>query len=216
MTSKVTIYNMAAARIGVFDTLVDDPDEASKLAQVCTVFYDEMLDYVLMEFPWKFAERRVLLSSLGTPPTNWAYRYTYPADCVQARYVTHPGLRNPRVDQQVPFQIGTDGTAREIYTNMPDAELVYTHRITDLNLWGALAVSALAYRLAAEIAMPMSVKPDIANSALSGYYREVSRAASAALNEVTPDLPPESELLAIRGSSGVMRDGDPSGFSVLG
>lgn len=209
MTSKVDVFNMAAARIGVFNKRIDDPDADTKVAQVCSMFYDDMLDYVLIEFPWKFAERRVMLADLGTPPTNWAYRYAYPSDCVQARYITYPGLRNPRVEQQVPFQIGTDGTAREIYTDMPPeaAELVYTARITDLNLWGAVAISAFAYKLAAEIAMPMSVKPDIANSALSGYYREVSRAATAALNETTPDLPPESEFNAIRGTTGVFNDG---------
>lgn len=210
MPTQVDIYNQAAARIGVFNDTIQSTTEASKIVNVCNALYNGMVDYVLADFPWKFAERRVLLSSLGTPPTNWGYRYAYPSDCVTARYLTVPGCRNPRSTQQIPFQIGTDGVAREIYTDMPDAELVYTSRVTDLNLWGPIAVSALVYRLASELAMPMSVKPDVANSALSGYYREVSRAAAAALNEGTPDLPPESEFLAARGLGRfVIPDGYP-------
>lgn len=209
MASKVEVYNKAAMRIGVFDTRIESDTETSKIVQCLNEIYDGVLDYVLMEFPWKFAERRVLLSSLGTPPTNWGYRYSYPSDCVMARYITRPGARSLRSDQQIPFQIGTNGTAREIYSDMPDAELVYTARITDLNQWGAIAVSALAYYLASEIAMPMSVKPDVANSALSGYYREVSRAAAAALNETTPDRPPVSEFLAVRDGMGPIADANP-------
>lgn len=204
MPSQVDVYNLVAARIGVFDAPILAVTEASKIAQLCTMFYASMVDYVLAEFPWKFAERRVALASLGTPPTNWAYRYAYPSDCVTARYITLPGSRNPRATQQIPFQIGSDGTSREIYTDMPDAELVYTARITDMNLWGPIAVSALAYRLAAEVAIPMSGKGDLANAAMSGYLREVSRAEAAALNEGTPDQPPESELLTIRGGSDTM------------
>ena len=198
MPSKVDVYNMAAARIGVFDNAIASATESSKIVRLLNFFYDGMVDYVLQDFPWRFAERRVALSSLGTPPSNWAYRYAYPSDCVAARYIVYPGIRNIRADQMIPFQVGTDGTAREIYCDLEDAELVYTSRVTDLNLWGSLAVSALAYRLASELAMPMSAKPDIADSALSGYYREVSRAAAAALNEGTPDQPPISEFIAIR------------------
>lgn len=198
MPVKVDIYNMAAARIGVFDSAIASVDESLKIVRLLNFFYDQAVDYVLADFPWKFAERRILLASLGTPPVNWGYRYAYPTDCVSARYITVPGLRNPRSDQRIPFQVGSSGTVREIYCDQPGAELVYTSRVTDLNLWGSLAVSALAYRMASEVAMPMSGKPDIANSALSGYYREVSRAAAAALNEGTPDQPPISEFIAVR------------------
>lgn len=201
MASQIDVYNMALARIGVYDTAVQDAGEVSKAAQVCTVFYAPMLDYVLQDFPWRFAERRVMLASLGTPPVNWSYRYAYPSDCITAKYITRSGIRSARTDQMIPFQVGNGGAVREIYCDLQDAELVYTARVTDLNQWGSIAVSALAYRLAAEIAMPMSVKPDIANSALSGYYREVSRAAAINLNEGTPDMPPISELITVRGGS---------------
>lgn len=206
---KVKVYNMAAMRIGVFDTRIEATTEVSKIVQCLNEIYDDSVDYVLMEFPWKFAERRVLLSSLGTPPTNWGYRYSYPSDCVQALRIVRPGARSLRSDQMIPYQIGTNGTAREIYSDMPSAELIYTARIVDLNLWGAVAVSALAYYLGSQIAMPMSVKPDVANSALSGYYREVSRAAAAAFNETTADRPPVSELLAVRDGLGAIADAQP-------
>lgn len=212
MPSQADVYNMALSNIGVFEGAIQDPAEASKAAQVCSVWYDSMRDYVLMDHPFKFARRRVTLAASGTAPTNWQYSYMFPTDCLQPLFITVAGLRNPRIDQMYPFDIGTDGTSKFIYTDLVNAELVYTTRIEDLNLWGPLAVSALSYILSAKIAMPMSVKADIANAAFSAYLRELSRAAAADLNGATPDLPPLSELLAVRGATDQIVDGGPSGL----
>jgi hypothetical protein len=201
MAAEVDIYNIALARIGVFETAIQDVNEASKAANVCRMFFDSIRDYVLEDFPWPFAEKRVLLADLGTPPTNWDYKYAYPADCLSAKYIAVEGARNPRDTQKIPFRIANDADVKVILCDWPDAELVYTAQVTDLNLWTNCARSALAYRLAAEIAMPMSVKPDIANSAMNGYYREKSIAAANTMNEGQPDAQPESEFIAIRGTT---------------
>lgn len=215
MTAEVEVYNLALARIGVFNKAVASTTEASKEAQICKLFFNPMRDYVLEEIHWRFAEKRVALADLGTPPTNWGYRYSYPADCIKANYLTLPGLRNTRLDQRPPFQISGDGNAKFILTDLPTAELVYTCRVEDLGLWPAMAISALAYRLAAEIAMPLSIKADVANNAMSAYYREVSRAEASMLNEGTPDPAPTNEFTAIRGYQGPWPP-DGSFSSVLG
>lgn len=207
MPSKITVYNQAAARIGVFDTPINSVTEDTKLVNICNLFYDDSIDYVLAEFPWKFAEKRVTLASLGNPPTNWTYCYAYPTDCIALRYITIPGYRNPRAAQMIPFQVGNNGTVKVIYTDLVDAEVVYTARVSDLNLWGPTAVSALGYYLASQIAMPMSAKPDIAQAAMAGYYREVSRAAANAMNENTLDQPPVNEFQAARSGFGGPADG---------
>jgi hypothetical protein len=154
----------------------------------------------------------VALADLGDPPTNWGYKYQYPSDCLTARYITREGSRNPRQDQRIPFHVANAGTSKVILCDLEDAELVYTAQVTDLNLWTSTAVSALAYRLAAEIAMPMAVKPDVANTAMNGYFREVSKAYTNALNEGTPDPPPVSEFIAVRGGTMGLPDSNENGL----
>jgi len=222
MAAQVDVFNMALARCGVFNApnntfaTVQDVKEQTKEAMVCRLFYDMILDYVLMSAPWTFATTRLLLTDKGTPPANWHYRYAYPSDCLNARYITYPGLRNPREDMKIPFQIGTDGTAREIYTDMETPELVYTARVVDLNLWGPMATSALAYRLGAEISTPLSLKPDVATNLMGGFYRELSIASAEMMNEGQGDVQPMSELLAIRGLTGPLPpDGLTDQYGVL-
>ena len=107
MPSKITVYNQAAARIGVFESGIQSDTEVSKIVEVCNLFYDDSVEYVLAEFPWKFAEKRVVLAASGTAPSNWTYSYAYPTDCIAARVIVIPGLRNPRAAQMIPYQSST-------------------------------------------------------------------------------------------------------------
>ncbi len=198
-TTAVDVFNMALSRCGVYNNAVADVNENTKQAGVCRVFYDRCRRYVLRDFPWRFAERRTPLSALANPPTNWGYKYPYPADCLMARYLVVAGLRNPRVDQVAPFQLVNDAVdGAVLVSDLSPAELCYTTDITDLNLWDEISVSALAYRLASEIVMPLAKDPQLVGMMSSGYLKEVSRAAASMLNEGSPDAEPTSVFLAAR------------------
>jgi hypothetical protein len=56
----------------------------------------------------------------------------------------------------------------------------------------------MGWRVAQEIAMPMSVNPDMMNNARQMYEAMASRAAEHALNEVKQDKDPESEFITGR------------------
>src|SRR5574340_59097 len=199
-TAPVDVFNIALSRCGVYNNAVADVNENTKQAGVCRVFYDRCRRYVLRDFPWRFAERIMPLSDLGNPPTNWSYKYPYPADCLMARHLVLPGVRRPRVDQLAPFQVMNDATNGSVLvTDLSPAELCYTTDVEDLNLWDEISVSALAYRLAGEIIMPLAMDPGLTKMMSSGYLAEVSRAAAAMLNEGSPDLEPESSFLTARG-----------------
>lgn len=199
--APIDIYNQALARIGVFNGFLVVPEEQTKEANICGLFYSACVDYVLRDHPWNFAKRRALLNDLGTPPTGWAYRYALPGDCVSVRYIVNPFVRNPREDQAVPFEVASSGTQRVIHTDLAEAELVYTASITDLSQWDPILTSALAYRLAAEIAMPLGKTADVAQAAMQGYYRDSSNAAARGLAEGKADTEPQCEALAIRGGT---------------
>lgn len=94
--------------------------------------------------------------SLAQPLKPWRYAYAYPGDCLKARYlqaVTDSGvgavpMMSNLVDASITytspgainFSVGldTDATnvdAKFIMTNAGSAELIYTRRVADPNLW---------------------------------------------------------------------------------
>lgn len=197
MATVVSICNMALARIGV-SSFISNLNEASNEARVLNLFYEQMRDFALRDHYWNFARRHVVLADAGTAPTNWAFKYTYPSDCLKARFIAVPGIRTPRNDQRIPFEIASEGSQRVIYTNQQQAELVYTARITDPTLFDPIFESALSYLIASEVAMPLTVKESVAKQARDAYERVKSQAAAHSANEGFEGVEPDSELLTVR------------------
>jgi|LauGreDrversion4_2_1035121.scaffolds.fasta_scaffold00190_7 hypothetical protein len=196
--SVISICNMALARVGV-SSFISSLTEPSNEARVCALFYEQMRDYALRDYPWNFANTRVALSEAGDAPTNWEYMYVYPSDCLKARAIVPPGLRAPRSDQRIPFETGYYNGQRVIYSNLDQAELIYTKRIEDPTIFDPMFASALSYLIAAEIAMPLAVQPKVAEQARSAYMMVASSAAASNLTESTEQSAPDSEFIAIRG-----------------
>jgi hypothetical protein len=113
--------------------------------------------------------------ALPTPPRPWLYMYAYPADCLLVRFVfplcvgpagapimTNVGVSfQSRINTSMPFvpAIGSDQNGndiRVILTNCPDAELVYTKRILDPNLWDPQLVNGVVAVLAAWFVNPIA------------------------------------------------------------
>lgn len=197
MATDVSICNMALARIGI-SSFISSLNEANNEARVCALFFEEVRDRVLRDYPWNFAKKRVTLADAGTPPSEWAFKYSYPSDCIKARYIVPVGLRNPRNDQRIQFEVGNEGGQKVIYTNQETAELVYTYRVTDPTLFDAMFSSAFAYLLGGEIAMPLSVKYELAKAARDAYRLEVQSAAAHSLDEQQEGPEPVSELITVR------------------
>ena len=86
-----------------------------------------------------------------------------------------------------------------VYCDDPAPELVYTSRVTNISLWDPLAADALCALLAAELAMPLNVKPEISAMARQGFQMALDRAAAVAMSEVRPGKASDPDLLAVRG-----------------
>ena len=182
MASVVQICNAALTRIGQ-SKLIDSLAERSVAGEMCTLHYEACRDEVLRDFDWPFAETRVVLASIGTPPGNWAYLYRMPTDCLKARFIAVPGTEYPTSEQRIPFKTVYASGGQAIATIQPDAELVYTVKVDDASYYDPLFSSALSWRLAAELAMPMTAKPENYQAALQNYMMAVSRAQAVAFNE---------------------------------
>lgn len=182
MASVVQICNIALTRIGQ-SKLIDSLAERSVAAEMCTLHYEACRDEVLRDFDWPFAEARVALAGIGQPPSNWTFRYRLPDNCLKARSIAVPGTDYPTSEQRIPFKVVYASGGKAVVTNQEAAELIYTVKVEDSSYFDPLFVSALAWRLAAELAMPLTAKPDNYAAAMRNYKLAVSPAQAVSFNE---------------------------------
>ena len=153
MASEVEICNLALSHIGASAT-ISSLSEQSEEAFHCNLLYADLRDAVLRAHPWVFTTRHIALSDVGDPPGNWLYRYSYPNDCLVAREI----LQTAVPGDSIPFEValGDAYNSRVILTDLDDAILIYTYKVTNPLVFDPLFVQALSWRLAAELCMPLT------------------------------------------------------------
>ncbi|KEX95167.1 hypothetical protein HA62_29795 [Pseudomonas putida] len=198
MSSDIEICNVALSRVAHTQPIVSFT-EKSKAAELCAVFYTTLRDLVLADFPWPFAESIVNLADIGSPAPGWAYRYRYPASCLKVRDIIQPGQRRPlTADLQIPFKIGYDTGGKVIHTDQPEAGVRFTFRVEDSTFFDPLFADALAWRLAMDLALPLSSKPDLQAFANQQFQLAMTKAEGSAFEESQDDPEPESEFVSVR------------------
>lgn len=222
MASAIQNYNLALSRIGS-DQFIADPNEDTKAGDLYRLWYDVCVEAVLTDFPWNFASSVVALALVsGDPPPGWVYKYAYPIDCLAARRLSDvSGTRNLYVNtlygwncydgaqyqrQPYPFQVMSEAATsttrrRIIVTDLEQAYLFYTAKITDPNQFDASFRDALSWRIASEIAAPMlgaPTGPSVAQAAQRQYVNALMNAQAKSLNESTDDPLPDSIAVQAR------------------
>lgn len=201
---QVAIVNTAILRVGgkTITALTEPTPEGRAASQ----FYLPALDKVLRDLPWNFATRRVVLTDISAtvlPATNWAFTYTYPSDCVAAREIVVEGLRLPRNFERIPFEVATapngDAVEKVIYTDLEEAELIYTTRMQTEGYFDADFSDALSWKLASELVVPLGKAPALLSYCEGQYRRVLSNAMARNLNEGFEGPEPDAELVTVRG-----------------
>lgn len=146
-TSASGICNLALLRLG-HDREISSLDEASAEAGHCKTFYDHVRKTLLRMREWQFAQRISALALLRSGNADFEYAYKIPSGCIRALKIINPYGR----DEDVPFRI----RGSEIHTDLDDARLLYIYDEQDPNSFDKLFVEAFAYRLASEIAGPIT------------------------------------------------------------
>jgi len=198
MASEVQIARLALQNIGDrYD--ITSLDEASPEAEQVNLVFDDVRDMVLREHPWKFARKYATPTALaGDAPANWDYMYTYPSDALRVIRIV-----NPLGDDQPPirFEVARNSSdAKVILCNEGELTLEYTAQITDPQEFDAQFVTALAYRLAQYIAMPITGDRQIMADMKSLADIEVGKAQASDANEGFEAVrPAEATWITARG-----------------
>lgn len=201
--------------------------EASTEANECARWYDTSRQAALRSHNWGFARRTVVLTLLQTAPgvdsepvtdlpwtfMPWSYEYAYPSDCLKFRLMvpTVPGqpfiprpwlLGLPPVRWEMSSDLDTNSTPiRCLLTDQPSAVGVYTFDCTNPDMFDDLYMDALVFTLAANLAMPVSGNPTVANGMRSKAMDAVQRAMVADGNEGLRTQNSTPDWIAIRGTT---------------
>jgi len=210
MASVVQICNMALSHIGSEARVSSiSPPDGSVEAGHCAMFYDLARTELLEPGNWAFSLKRAPLAEVTNPSTGWAYAYAKPSNCLRALRILRPSIAvtvftqdlvvDPHADDSGSASFDVEGDV--IFTNEPDAVLVYVQDVTDSTKFPASFISALSYLLASYLAGPIikgnegvRVGDGMRQRALA--LADVSATASA--NASSAESLPQPTLLAVR------------------
>lgn len=201
-SQKTQIGNMALIRLGVSKIVANVDTESSTEARLIRTVFDDERDDVLRDFPWPFARKIADLGLVGGTEdeavnSDWQYSYQYPADCIYARRLVTVAGRNNTTPP--PFVIGSDDSSGQlIFTDESDAQLEYTRRVSEPDLFDPIFRSALSWKIAMSIAGPLSRIKEAVQLAFKGFAFDIARAQARAMNESQQDDPAESEFVRSR------------------
>lgn len=159
-------------------------DERTNAALNCRLFYDTCRRAVLSDHEWSFCNQYETLALSGTAPGHWEYCYAYPADTVRVRFLFDENF-DPQRDSRVPFKIAVapDKSGKQVWTNLEEAQAAITLNIENPNLFDAQFILALSYKLAHEIALPMTRDKSKKREMYQYYMQALPQAAVSDMNE---------------------------------
>lgn len=168
--SKVRICNMALSKVGSRSNIEDLDTERTVAANACRVWYDAARLVTLEAYNWSFARKRKKLSlHVVDPPPDWAYRYSWPVDCVTPRLIENPMGRE---FDALPFDVEMgDEETRSILTHAEQATLVYTKDLDSPTLYSMHFIIMLATQLGAFINPEITGKVRIATRLENEFAR---------------------------------------------
>lgn len=189
MASIVEICNTALAHLGNDNQISSiSPPDGSTEAGYCARFFPMARREMIEMSRWAFATKRVTLAQITNNDTSgrWEFAYATPGDLLLGdRIPTRGSLRTILFElENEPFGILRDPLIDEpnaqyyregntIYTNEPNATLIYRTDVVDTTKYPAVFTSALGYLLASYLAGPLIRGAEGAQAAQR--YRELAR-----------------------------------------
>lgn len=166
MASVVQICNMALSHIGSHATISSiSPPDGSVEAGHCATFYDQARTELIDTGNWRFALSRSTLAPLATNLSDtWLYSYSLPSDCMSPKRILRKGagLTVFNQDTTVYFHEANDDDGADflvegdvLYTNEPEATLVYARDVTDTTKFNPSFTTVLSFMLASYLAGPI-------------------------------------------------------------
>lgn len=153
MSSKIEIWNMALGFIGT-RTVASETERCLEAVQ-CGLFWDNARRMVLQQYPFNFAQKKRLLAEKKIEETfnsQWKYAYGMPSDCINPQAISDTNNFYERKYFEI---VLTETGEKVLLCDVNPCTLHYTADITDTSLYSELFITALAYKLASLVVIPL-------------------------------------------------------------
>lgn len=195
--TDVIISNMALSHIG--DKAITSLGDGSSEADECSLWYEFARAEVLEHHDWAFARKRAALVAHADAADgiDWAYRYTYPSDCLAFRRLVNP---YGYTGDAIPFEIemSDDDSEKTILCNLSTANGVYTFDNGTESMFSPAFVNAFSLKLAEKIAFALTGDRDAEVLMAQRYLAALPVATSTNAREGRAQGPREAESIRAR------------------
>jgi hypothetical protein len=205
--TKTEIANLTLFCLGASKQLANVDTDMTVEARTIRACIDGQRDFCMRELDWPLATAYsvpgLVAGTSSTPAVpDWFFSYRQPADCLKVRRVMTAGLSSFPITfgrhrkftiPPIAFTVGRDSQGALIYTNLQNANIEYTIRITDYTALDPMFATMLAWRIAIVCAPALSRVDGITKTVQNGYELEKQRATAAAFNEGDHGLAPDAE-----------------------
>lgn len=165
--SKISICNQALGWLGA--NLITSFEDGTTESNLCNSNYDPLRDAVLEQHNWTFATTWEELVMLANPPISlYPNSFQIPTDALA---VTFCGI-----DYDHPVRWRREGSA--IVTDESRCVIQYIRRVEDEAQFTPLFTQALAARIAADLAIPLTDNRTLQSDMFQLYQVKVKEAAS--------------------------------------
>lgn len=194
MAGQVEVANVALGMIGEapITSFLDDLETA----RTVNLRFPTVRDGILRAHFWNFAKKRQQLAQLSQAPAfGFDVQFQLPADWLRMLAV-NPGQGGPHaITSQTDYVI--EGS-RLLVRGTDVARIIYISRVEDLTRWDALAIEALAARLASELAVSITQNRTLGAQLWQQYRDKLAEARSADAMDEPPQSLEANEWVASR------------------
>lgn len=171
----VQICNQAIGWLG--GNRITSLDDGTTEANLCKDNYEYLRDAVLETVDWSFAKKQVRLTPLAaTPDFRYDQQFLLPADLL--RIIT-AGNKDDFTDI-LEWEPAVNSSNQHVcYANCDVLYLLYVSRVEDATRFSPLFSQALANRLAADLAIPLTENAGLAQRYWQLYERKLIEAANS-------------------------------------
>jgi hypothetical protein len=149
--SWTQICNRALGRLGT--ATITDLSEGTANAEYCGRFLPEAVEYVLGQYDFKFARRRLRLAPNAEKPLfGWAEQFNYPMDCIRLVEVYGGHNQMPELSELIPYQVENG----KILANTDEVQIIYIARPDEPNQLPQSVRKAISTHLAYLLATPLT------------------------------------------------------------
>jgi len=179
----VDIYNMALGHLA-HDQTVAATTDATAEATWCNRFYDQARKETLRLAKPNFALRtEELEDSVESDHPKWRYEFSRPYGLLGVVLVMDEN------GTQIDFAL----EGEVIYANESAGSITFIYDEEDVDLYDAIFVATLAYRLASYVALPLSGKADMKRAMEQGFVSALSDFRTSDANDTSSSGAPEKD-----------------------